>query len=1189
MSEHRKRGRLSRRLRRSPHLITAAVLVFGAVPTYFAVSASASSGTLFGGFEIDGTIVAGDLTPTAGDDWGSVGGQPVATDPIGGLDTSVFSGSKEDAPLGWRLKTTAPGKDDIGRVYEFSQIDPSTGHQFAYFAFERASSSGTVNFVIELNQNPNIMNSHGVSIPDRAAGDLRFNVTQTGNNPNLTAHGVDQFDGTNYTPLVPAPPAAAFASAVNTASIPALAGDPLGANIPADQFAEFAFDMTALTPSGKPCDIPPFSELNSRSRASDSNSAEVKDFIAPVSVVLPGSCFDLKIHKFAEDGTTPLKGATFTVDPDPADGTSVAITAVDGGANDSDHTKNGLIEFKNAAPLGVGNGYTVTETAAPDGYLLASPDNQTSADALAFHTDTLSFTDDLGSVTFTKVDAATGTAQCCATFRLTKTSAPGINGTIDVTDNGSNDDDSPANVGGTITVTGLTTGDWKIDEITPPGGFSVDSTEPTFTISDAHPDIDLTTAGATFSDQTAPLLDVGIVKTDSPDPVDAGGTLTYTLQVTNEGTSVAGAITVSDPVPAVLDSAAVSVPPGSAWTCAISLGGTLTCDLPAGLAVGADADPITLTGTVNDSALTPLTTSGQISNTATITTGGGSVASNDTSTATTTVRAPDLRMTKVDNPDPATVDSELDYTLTVDNLGTGPTTGTVTVTDSIDPNLTINSIDGGANWTCGHLGQDVTCTWTGGAIQPTASADDIVISVTPTVAAIGVVDNTATVTTAHDPISTNNSSTIRTTVNPTPADPAAAFTDSCGPPTSITVALTNDGGTDEDVTVTKPNGTTENVPVPAHTAVATPATTKNYVVSPGQPSVSVDSTHLVQQTHTFALNCAGPPPPPSPANLTLVKSSLPTSGSTVQVGDSVTYTLDFANAGGSDATGSLVSDPLPADTTFLSATAGGSYDAGTNTVSWALGTINPGTSGTVSFVVQVANTATDGEVITNVGAISAAGVAPVSSNPVTLTVSVPVTPPTPTLDIAKKVNKTDAEFGDTLSYSFTVLAGGVGQTGVQVTDTIPDGTEYVPSSATCSTGCSASLSGGVLTWDVGNLAQGQSVDLTFKVTITRPQADANGGIPAETITNSGFVNSHELVDPVESNEVKTNITAVLGVHVTRPVHQPQHSPLPFTGLPVGLVQLLTMAAAAVGFGSLLVQAARSRRRVTGAIEPPADE
>jgi uncharacterized repeat protein (TIGR01451 family) len=1193
MSAHRKAGRLSRRLGRSPHLITAAILTFVAVPAYFATSAGASTGTLFGGFEIDGTIVNGDLTPVSGLDWdsGVVGTQPIRTDPIGGADTSVFTGSKEDAPLGWRLKANAPGKDDIGAVYEFDRTDPVTGHQFLYFAFERASNVGTVNFVVELNQNANIINSHGVSVPDRATGDIRFNVTQNGNAATLAAHGVDQFDGTKYVAL--ASPPADFASAVNTAPIPALTpADPVGAanggNIPAGQFAEFGFDLTLLTPAGKPCFIPPFTELNSRSRASDTPSAEVKDFIAPVSLNLPGSCFDLTIHKFKEDGTTPLTGATFSISPNPNTGVAgSSLTVVDGGLNDADNTADGVIEFSNAVPLPAGSNYTVTETAAPGGYLLAAAQSTTGAPS--FGSQTLSFTDTLGSVTFTKVDAATNTAQCCAHFQLAGTAGAANGLTINVVDNGLNDDDSPANTDGTITVTGLKTGTWTVTETQAPSGFDVDTTVPSFTISDANPTRTLT--APTFSDPAAQTHDVGITKTDDPDPVNVGDVLTWKITVRNSGTAAAGAIQVTDTVPAT--SPVVSVPahagvPGAPkWTCAWSGpgGNVLTCDWPAGLAAGADTDDITVQALVPDSAIVAGTTSGSMSNTATVAMAGDTQPANDTSTATTTVHAPDLRMIKEGSPNPVIVGSPLTYTLHVRNVGDGPAKSGISVTDSLDASLTPVSASG-TNWTCTIVGQDVTCTWAGAAVPANTSLDDITIVVTPNVVtpAPGVA-NTAAVATAHDPNAANNSSTIHTVVAPTPADPAVTFTQSCGPPTSISVDMTNAGGTDEDLVITKPDGTTEKVTVPANTAVAI---TKTYTVS-GAQQVSVSGPDLVGSplTQVFTLGCAGPPPPAVP-NLTLAKSSLPASGATVQRGDSITYTLAYANTGTGAATGTLTSDTLPADTTFVSASAGGAYDAATNTVSWAVGTVSAGASGTVSFVVKVANSATDGEVITNVGNVSAAGVAPITSNPVTVTVVVPATP-TPTLDLVKKVNKSDAEFGDTLTYTFTALAGGVDQTGVEVSDEIPAGATYVPSSATCSTGCSASLAGGVLTWSIGDLAQGDSVELTYKVTVDTPDADADGGIPAVTIVNVGTIASNEIVDPVDSNTVKTDITAVLGVtHHRQPHVQPtHHSRLPFTGLP--LLRLLLMAAGAVCAGSLLVHAARTRRELQAPPGGPAED
>jgi len=1179
MSGHAKQRSWTRRLRKSPHLVTAMLVAAVAVPVSFASSASAAS--TFGGFELDGN-----LTASAALDWDSAAvqvplAQPIATDNIGGSDTSVFTGSKEDNPDGWALKATAPGKDDIGPVYAWDHVDPGTGHQYVYFGFERASNVGSVNFVVELNQKDK-NNSHGVEVPDRQAGDVRFNVTQVGNNPSLAADGVDQFDGTNYVPI-PAP-GPAFDSAVNPVAIAPLdPNDPVakanGGMIPADQFAEFGFDLTAiLTAQGKTgCGIPPFHFLNARSRASDVNNAEVKDFIKPVQLNLPGSCFDLKITK--DDGANPLGGATFTISPDPTTGKPPALTVTDGGANDPDNTSNGVLEFASAIPLAAGQNYTVTETVAPPGYLLDSGGPQSTTGAPSFGAQTLSFSDSLGSVTFTKVKASDGSPQCCATFKLTRTSAPPPNvSAITVTDNGAKDADNTA---GTIKVTGLATGDWKIEETNAPSGFGIDPTVATFTISDATPNPVL--AAPTFSDPVAPVVDVGIDKVESHNPnnVNAGDTLNYSLTVTNNGNGPAAAITVTDLIPATITNPDAIQPAASPWTCGI-VANTLTCTLPAGLAAGASADAITLTGTADDSALgAPPSTSGSISNTAQVDMAGDGPAdghyTNNTSTATTPIVAPDLRIIKEANPDPATVGAPLTYTLHVRNVGAGPTTAPVTVTDTLDPSLTISSASG-AGWNCpAPVGQTVTCTLVG-SLAANTDAGDITIAVTPTqVFAAPGVPNTATIATAHDPNAANNSSSIHTVVKPTPASPAVAFADSCGPPSTITVTATNVGGTDETLDITKPDGTHENLVVPANTAAATPATTKVYNAVAGQ-SVSVSGPDLVGSpvVHNFSLNCAGPPPPGAP-NLTLAKSSVPAAGSTVQRGDSITYTLTYANTGNAPASTVVTSDPLPADVNFTSASAGGTYDANTRTVSWAIGNLGAGTGGSVSFVVTVAQTATDGEQLTNVATIGGAGLGPVQSNPDTVTVSVPATP-TPTLAVVKSVDKKTAEYDDNLTYTLVVTTGGTDQTGVIVTDKLPDGTDYVPASATCSTGCSAAEAAGVVTWNVGDMAQGDTVTLTFTVLIVSPTPAADGGIPPETVTNFGVVGSDQ-VDPIDSNTVKTDIVAVLGISNQKPpTKKPttEPTPLPFTGLPFPLLQTVVLSSVMILVGMYLTRPRRRR-------------
>jgi uncharacterized repeat protein (TIGR01451 family) len=69
------------------------------------------------------------------------------------------------------------------------------------------------------------------------------------------------------------------------------------------------------------------------------------------------------------------------------------------------------------------------------------------------------------------------------------------------------------------------------------------------------------------------------------------------------------------------------------------------------------------------------------------------------------------------------------------------------------------------------------------------------------------------------------------------------------------------------------------------------------------------------------------------------------------VGDTITYTLDYHNAGGVTAPSVEIEVQPPYGTTFVSATAGGDFDV--NVVRWVIGNVAPGASGSVSFTVTV--------------------------------------------------------------------------------------------------------------------------------------------------------------------------------------------------------------------------------------------
>ena len=103
------------------------------------------------------------------------------------------------------------------------------------------------------------------------------------------------------------------------------------------------------------------------------------------------------------------------------------------------------------------------------------------------------------------------------------------------------------------------------------------------------------------------------------------------------------------------------------------------------------------------------------------------------------------------------------YTLSVTNNGPSSEPGTITVTDTLPAGLGYVSATG-TGWTCGAVGQDVTCTHAG-PLNSGASLPDITMTVSVAAAAAPSVTNTASVSgTAFDNQAGNDSSSDVTTV-----------------------------------------------------------------------------------------------------------------------------------------------------------------------------------------------------------------------------------------------------------------------------------------------------------------------------------------------------------------------------------------------------------------------------------------
>jgi uncharacterized repeat protein (TIGR01451 family) len=121
-------------------------------------------------------------------------------------------------------------------------------------------------------------------------------------------------------------------------------------------------------------------------------------------------------------------------------------------------------------------------------------------------------------------------------------------------------------------------------------------------------------------------------------------------------------------------------------------------------------------------------------------------------------------------------------------------------------------------------------------------------------------------------------------------------------------------------------------------------------------------------------------PPGLAAGLSISK----TAPATVPSGSNLTYTINYSNTGGTDVNNVIIRDPVPAGTTFVSATGGGSLSG--NEVVWNIGTVPAGTvNQTVTFTVNV--TATGGTIQNVNYTIEGTGVPPIAGPPVFTTVT----------------------------------------------------------------------------------------------------------------------------------------------------------------------------------------------------------
>jgi uncharacterized repeat protein (TIGR01451 family) len=204
-------------------------------------------------------------------------------------------------------------------------------------------------------------------------------------------------------------------------------------------------------------------------------------------------------------------------------------------------------------------------------------------------------------------------------------------------------------------------------------------------------------------------------------------------------------------------------------------------------------------------------------------------------------------------------------------------------------------------------------------------------------------------------------------------------------------------------------------------------------------------------------------------------------GTPVGPSSNVTYTLTVKNIGNGDATGVTITDPIPANTTFVSATNGGANVSGT--VTWSGLTITAGSSTSVQFTVSISDA-----IKKRVTSIVNDGVKVTSAEGPFTTGSPFVTPIAPpfALSVAPATQTDGGKVGTSIAYTITVKNLGYNADSYTVSAASPWAVTFFQPD------CATSLT------STPSISAGASTNVCVKVAI--PTAAANGATNAATVT-----------------------------------------------------------------------------------------
>jgi uncharacterized repeat protein (TIGR01451 family) len=528
---------------------------------------------------------------------------------------------------------------------------------------------------------------------------------------------------------------------------------------------------------------------------------------------------------------------------------------------------------------------------------------------------------------------------------------------------------------------------------------------------------------ASVMTNVGPQADLKITKS-GPASVNPGQNIVYTIVVTNLGPSDAPTTTVNDPTPV-----------GIAF---ISNSGGCTTAFPCDLNTIPAGQSVTITSTYS---VPSNYSGGSISNTASVSSAvNDPIVTNNSATATTNVgSAADVGITKT-GPSSVSLGQNITYTITVSNSGPAGATGVV-VSDPTPPGLTPVSVSGGG---CTSFPCTIGTMAVGPLVTITATYN------VPVTYSGTSVTNTAGVSSANDPNSSNNSASATTTIS---AQADVSITKS-GPPAAVpgqnisyTITVTNSGqlgAANTFVSDPTPSGLnfvsnsgacSSPYPCALGTLAAgqSAAITTTYNIPSNYVGTSITNTATVStsspESNTSNNSAAATTPISATgiADLSIGK----TGPGTAHPNDVIDFTVTVSNNGPSTATSVVISDPAPAGLQFISNSGGCSTPYPCLIASLAPGNL-------VGITSRYRVTAQSGSVTNSASVTSSQSDPTPGNNSSSASISVTaglVCPQPPTITapangvtLASPITLSWFGVPNATSYTITLLSGGTSQT-----------------------------------------------------------------------------------------------------------------------------------------------------------------